>query len=112
MGIAPVLVRSGRRTVVRHRIACSKYDRQTLHEFAHQSIYYSVWAKAYYELQRGRGRPHHTVIRSLAFKWLRIIFRCWKNRTPYDEITYLKALQRRGAPLLAYISHPDSTAMN
>ena len=28
-------------------------------------------------------------LRSLAFKWMRILFRCWKTRTPYDEATYL-----------------------
>ncbi len=35
-----------------------------------------------------------------AFKWIRILYRCWQTRTPYDESTYLKALERRGSPLL------------
>jgi len=42
------------------------------------------------------------VIRSLAFKWIRIAYRCRKTNTPYDESKYLKALIKRGSPLLAY----------
>ena len=36
----------------------------------------------------------------LAFKWIRILYRCWQERTPYDEAIYLQALKRRNAPLL------------
>jgi hypothetical protein len=43
-------------------------------------------------------------VRSLAFKWIRVIYRCWKERTPYDEATYLAALRRSGASLLDYLS--------
>jgi hypothetical protein len=39
-------------------------------------------------------------LRALAFKWIRIMHRCWQNRSPYDEATYLKALKRRGSALL------------
>jgi hypothetical protein len=39
-------------------------------------------------------------VRALAFKWIRILYRCCKQRTPYDEAVYLKALQRRGSPLV------------
>ena len=35
-----------------------------------------------------------------AFKWLRILYRCWHDRTPYDEAAYLSALQKRGSPLI------------
>ncbi|ALS33117.1 hypothetical protein PTRA_a1983 [Pseudoalteromonas translucida KMM 520] len=41
-------------------------------------------------------------IRSLAFKWIRILFRCWKTHTPYDESTYLIALKSKGSPLLKF----------
>ena len=37
---------------------------------------------------------------TLAFKWIRILYRCWQARTPYDELTYLEALRRLGSPLL------------
>jgi hypothetical protein len=39
-------------------------------------------------------------VRALAFKWLRILYRCWQDRTPYDESIYLQALTRRGSSLL------------
>jgi transposase len=37
---------------------------------------------------------------SLAFKWVRILFRCWKNREAYDEARYVAALQRKGSPIV------------
>jgi hypothetical protein len=45
-------------------------------------------------------------VRSLAFKWLRILFRCWKDRRPYDEAKYLFALKQKKSPLLQYMSKP------
>jgi hypothetical protein len=38
-------------------------------------------------------------VRSLAFKWVRIIYRCWKDGKPYDEEVYMETLRRRGSPL-------------
>ena len=39
-------------------------------------------------------------MRALAFKWIRILYRCWQERTPYDESAYLQALNRRGSSLI------------
>ncbi len=99
-GIAPVTERSGKACWVHHRLACPKFLKQTFHEYADQSIRFSTWARAYYDQQRGRGNDHHAALRSLAFKWMRILFRCWQDRTPYDEATYLAALRRHGSPLV------------
>ena len=52
-----------------------------------------------YQLTCNRGNDHHAALRSLAVKWLRILFRCWQDRTPYDEARYLDALRRHGSPL-------------
>jgi len=60
----------------------------TFHEFAGHSIVKCQWARAYYDLQIHRGNSHHAAVRALAFKWIRILLRCWKNRTPYDEQVY------------------------
>jgi transposase len=98
-GVAPVTEKSGKACWVHWRWACSKFLRQSFHEFAGQSILKSVWARTYYQQQRQRGKSHHAALRALAFKWIRIIFRCWKNRTPYDEATYFKSLQLRGSTL-------------
>jgi hypothetical protein len=98
-GIAPVTERSGKRKWVHFRWACPKFLRQSFHEWAGHSIAQSVWARAYYQQQRGRGSDHHAAVRALAFKWIRILFRCWKDRVAYDENKYLAALAKRGSPL-------------
>lgn len=99
-GIAPVTERSGKALWVHHRLACPKFLKQTFHEFADQSIRFSAWARAYYDQQRGRGNDHHAALRALAYKWIRILFRCWKDRKPYDEATYAAALHRHGSALV------------
>ena len=99
-GIAPVTERSGTKTWVHWRWQCPTFLRQTFVEWAAESIRHSFWARAYYQQQRDKGTSHQAAVRALAFKWIRILFRCWQNRTPYNESTYLSALKRRGAPLL------------
>lgn len=103
-GIAPVIERSGKQCRTHWRWNCSKFLRQTFHEFANNSIPYSVWAKAYYDLQKKRGKGHNAAVRSLAFKWIRVLHRCWKDRKPYDEALYLQVLKQRGSPLANLIA--------
>jgi transposase len=107
-GIAPVTKRSGKRHSVYRRWACSKFLRQTFHEFAAHSCKKSTWAAAYYQLQRDRGKGHHTALRALAFKWIRILFRCWKDRVPYDEDRYLAQLAQRNSPLVEHLQTPTN----
>jgi transposase len=102
LGVAPVLERSGQSCWVRWRYFCPKFLRQTFHEYAGESIRHSFWARAYYEQQRAKGKSHHAAVRALAFKWVRIIFRCWQTRTAYDEVKYLENLRRKGSTLLNY----------
>ncbi len=99
-GIAPVTESSGNNHWVHFRRACPKFLRQTFHEFAAHSIGSSSWARAYYEAQRANKHSHHAAVRSLAFKWIRIAFRCWKDGKPYDEQRYLRSLKRTGSPLI------------
>ena len=94
-GIAPVLASSGQQRWVHYRWACPKFVRQTIHEWALHSLGQCAWARDYYQRQLARGKSHHAAVRALAFKWLRILFRCWQNRTPYQEPIYQQALQRR-----------------
>lgn len=100
-GIAPVLRRSGKTATVHMRWACPKFLRQTFHEYARVSIGYSVWARAFYKQQRARGHGHHEAIRTLAYRWIRLLYACWKHRTAYDEARYLQQLAKRGSPLAA-----------
>ena len=99
-GVAPVTERSGNKRWVHWRLQCPKFLRQTFVEFAALSIPHCYWASAYYQQQRKRGASRQAALRALAFKWIRVMYRCWKDNRPYDESTYLNALKRRGAPLL------------
>lgn len=95
-GIAPVKEASGNTEWVHFRFVCPKFLRQTFHEFASHSVGQSPWAKAYYEhLRNDEKKDHHAAVRSLAYKWIRIIFRCWKDGKPYDEQVYQNSLRRR-----------------
>ena len=102
-GVAPVTKRSGKQCHVHRRWACPRFLLQTFHEFAHCSCKRSTWAKAFYLQQRSAGKGHHAALRTLAFKWIRVLFRCWKTNTPYSEERYLDSLRRRNAPLLAFL---------
>jgi transposase len=97
-GIAPVVVRSGKQCQVRVRYACPRFVRQTFHEWAQRSIPKCDWARSYYQQQRTRGATAQAAIRALAYKWQRILFRCWKDRVPYSDSRYQTALakHRRG----------------
>lgn len=102
-GIAPVTETSGNRRFVHWRPSAPTFLRQTFHEFAQHSIPRSAWPRAYYEQQRERGHDHHAAVRAPVFKWIRILFRCWMDRTPYSEEHYKQALRRRGSPPAAWL---------
>lgn len=97
IGIAPVTHSSGKTRTVYCRRACPHFLRQTLHEFARLSVMSSQWARNYVDYYKAKGKKYHTIIRALAFKWVRILFRCWKDRTPYNEEKHLENLKKRGS---------------
>jgi transposase len=99
-GIAPVFEGSGKKFWVHWRWQCSTFLRQTMVEWSTQTINKSVWAGAYYRQQRAKGNTHNVAVRALSFKWIRVLYRCWQARTPYDESIYLNALRLRGSPLV------------
>jgi transposase len=105
-GIAPVLKRSGQATTVHRRYARPLFVHQSFTEYANESIRHSLWARAFYQMQKASNKSHWVIIRALAYKWIRIIFRCWQERTPYDELRYLKSLQKSRSPLLQYLAQP------
>jgi transposase len=95
LGIAPVLIQSGQSRVVRMRMSGRGFTCQTMFEFAFQSCQQCDWAKAHYDKQRGRKVSHGTAVRSLAMKWLRIIWAMLKSGLPYEESKYLDACQAK-----------------
>jgi transposase len=102
-GIAPVTKQSGGKCHIHRRYLCPKFHRQSFHEYAKESILWSRWAAAYYFQQRTKGSQHHTAVRALAFKWQRVIWRCWMDRKPYEEKTYEAALRKGKSPLIALL---------
>jgi transposase len=104
-GIAPVTQQSGKSRCVKRRYACPKFLRQTFHEFADHSRKWSPWAKAWYRHKREGGMKHNAALRALAFKWIRIIFRLWKNRESYSEQRYLDALRKAGSPIVPLLQN-------
>ena len=98
-GTAPVTKRSGGSCHIHRRYLCPKFHKQSFHEFAKESILWCRWAAAYYLQQRTKGCPHHTAVRALAYKWQRVIWRCWQNHTAYDDQLYEAVLRRRNSPV-------------
>jgi transposase len=104
-GVAPVTKQSGKMHFVHRRYSCCKFWRQTFVEWAAQTVIKSLWAKAFYQQQKDRGHRHHSILRSLAYKWIRIIHRCWQSGRPYNEALYLDTLKKRNSPLVPIIQN-------
>jgi transposase len=102
-GIAPVKVASGKQLWIHMRWACPKFLRQTFHEMAKCSLQLCLWARCYYQMQIDLGNGHHAAIRALAFKWQRIMWRCWRDKTPYDDAKYVECLRRTASELYARV---------
>ncbi len=97
-GVAPVREKSGQSLWTHWRWLAPVFLRQTLVEWAGQTVCDSAWAKGYYQRMKAKGKGHHAILRALAFKWIRILWKCWQTRTPYDEVRYLKQLVHRKSP--------------
>ena len=98
-GVAPVKKESGGQKIVQFRYARPIFLHQSIVEFAKCSIGYCEWARLLYQQQLGKGKSRWAAIRMVAFKWLRILWRCWQDRQPYEETKYLRCLQRDGIQL-------------
>ena len=55
---------------------------------------------------REQGKRHNAAVRALAFKSIRIIFRMWKTRTPYDENVCIQQLKRHNSPPIKFLETP------
>jgi len=100
-GIAPVVERSGNKSWTHWRFIGPTFLRQTFVEWVGETVPHSFWAKAFYDSRRAKGIPHQVILRALAFKWIRILWRCWHDRQPYDEARYLLALQKHNSTIVA-----------
>jgi transposase len=83
-GQTPVAVQSGKKKVARFRWACNKNLRDAVNVLADASRHHNPWAADIYQRARTRGHDHPHALRILGRAWLRIIWRLWHDRTPYD----------------------------
>ena len=91
-GVAPVTRASGKHRAVTCRFACNKRLRQALTTWADNSRHASPWAASMYRHARARGCDHPHAVRILARAWVRVLWRCWQERTPYDPHRHGRAL--------------------
>lgn len=104
VGIAPVKEESGKKRWVHWRWSCPIFLRQTFVEWVNQARRFSSWSQAYYQQQKQAGKSHQKAVRALAYKWGRILWRCWQDNCPYDEQKYIAALKQKKSPLVKLLS--------
>jgi transposase len=93
-GVTPVTYASGKHRGVGFRWACNSL-RLALTTFADNSRHASPWAADVYRHARARGCHHPHAVRILARAWVRVLWRCWQDRTPYNPLRH-----RAAAPIL------------
>ena len=92
VGMASVTEQSGKVRRVYRRIRTDHFLRQSFHGWVKESWKHSAWAKAYVRHQQAHGMAFHSIIRSLAVKWIRILYRLWQTGEFYDEQRYIQTL--------------------
>ena len=84
-GTAPKNYKSGTYHRVNMRKACNKAGRLALYHHAFATLKTSEWARKYYDSQRASGKTNSMALRALSNKWVKIIFKLWKEEIFYDE---------------------------
>lgn len=97
-GMSPVALESGKLRVATFRRACDKRLRDAVATLADSTRHWHPWAKEVYAKARSRGQDHPHAIRTLGRAWLRVLWRCWQDRVPYDPALHgnLQRLQPAG----------------
>jgi transposase len=96
-GVAPVTRASGKLHTVGFRWAADKKLRNALIDFADDSRNASPWAAKIYNDAVARGKRHPHAVRILARAWIRVIWRCWQDRTAYDPTKHRAAVMLQAA---------------
>jgi transposase len=96
-GAVPLTYQSGKTRCVAFRWACNHRLRQAITCLAENSRHGNKWARIVYAAARARGCDHPHAIRILARAWLRVIWRAWIDRMPYNPERHLGALKLASA---------------
>lgn len=91
-GVAPLTYESGKHRAVAFRWACNHRLRRAITCFADNSRHESPWAKSVYQRALCRGCDHPHAIRILGRAWLRVMWRAWTDRRPYEPGLHRGAL--------------------
>jgi len=91
-GVCPVTHASGKSRGVVFRWACNHRLRAAVTCFADNSRHQSSWAADAYKRARARGCDHPHAIRILARAWIRVLWRAWVSKTPYDPSLHAAAV--------------------
>jgi len=83
-GVAPLTYQSGKSRAVAFRWACNHRLRAAITCMADNSRHVHAWANNLYTKARARGCDHPHAVRILARAWVRVIWRAWTDRKPYD----------------------------
>lgn len=108
-GTAPVSYQSGQIHKVRVRRACQKTLRHTVHLWANLSRAKCPWAQAYYQKKRNDGQSHASALRCLGQRWLKILWKMWQTRTPYDPELHQRNQVKHGSWVLTLVSSPSTS---
>ena len=92
-GVVPLTYESGKTRCVGFRWACNHRLRRAITCLADNSRHANLWARGIYMAARQRGCDHPHAVRILARAWLRVIWRAWFDRKPYDPELHLGALK-------------------
>ena len=85
-GTAPKNYQSGMYHKVIMRKAFSISARAVLYKFAFSTLQFSKWSREYYDRQKAKGKTHSVTVRALSNKWIKIIFKIWKDEIIYEEL--------------------------
>jgi len=83
-GMSPVALESGKLRVATFRRACDKRLRVAVATLADSTRHRHPWAEEVYRKARTRGQDHPHAIRTLGRAWIRVLWRCRRDRVPYD----------------------------
>jgi transposase len=107
-GTAPVTKQSGRTRIVQFRRACSMSLRAAVHQWCDCSRLKCAWAQAYYQKKREQRMNHAQALRCLGQRWLKILFKMWREKKPYDEARHTLDQVKHGSWVVKLL--PESPA--
>jgi transposase len=96
-GTAPVSFQSGQISRVTVRRACNLHFRHAVHLWVDLSRKYCVWAQTYYRTHREKGKSHACVLRCLGQRWLKILWKMWQAKKPYDAALHQQNQVKHGS---------------